>query len=123
MADKLAKLRKKSVSIEVDGDKYFLRYDLNALVELEDAYDNIEQAFNFEENPKGAISKLRKVLYAGLMANHPDMTEKAVGELFTVENLGDFQEAIAKAMDAAMPDEAERKNPKAPKDHQPKTKK
>ena len=123
MADKLAKLRKKSVEITIEDDTYFLRYDLNALVMLEDAYDNIEEALNFEENPKGAIGKLRKVLYVGLMANHPDISEDDVGGLFTVENLSDFQDAIAKAMDAAMPDEAEVKNsPKEPKDHQPKKK-
>lgn len=122
--DKLAKLRKKSVEIKVDEKIYFLRYDLNALIELEDAYENIEEAFNFEENPKGAIGKLRKVLYAGLKANHPDITEVEVGGMFTVENLGEFQEAIAKAMDAAMPDEAEQKKAGTPKDHQrPKTKK
>jgi hypothetical protein len=116
--EKLAKLRKKSVEILVDGESYFLRYDLNALVELEDNYDNIEDAFNFEENPKGAISKLRKVLYVGLKANHKDISEEEVGGMFTVENLAEFQEAIAKAMDAAMPDEGEEKNLKAPKDHQ-----
>lgn len=121
--DKLAKLRKKSVEISVDKEIYFLRYDLNALVELENAYDNIEEAFNFEENPKGAIGKLRKVLFVGLQANHPEITEKEVGAMFTVENLGEFQEAIAKAMDAAMPDAVEAKNsPKVPKDHQPKKK-
>ena len=122
MADTLAKLRKKSVEITIEKETYFLRYDLNALVELEDAYDNIEDALNFEENPKGAIGKLRKVLYVGLKANHPDISEKDVGGLFTVENLPEFQEAIAKAMDAAMPEEAETKNVKTPKDHQPKKK-
>lgn len=121
--NKLAKLRKKSVEIEVGEATYYLRYDLNALVELEEAYENIEEAFNFEENPKGAIGKLRKVLYVGLRANHPDITERDVGALFTVENLGDFQDAIGAAMNIAMPDEVEAKNsPKAPKDHQPKKK-
>jgi len=123
--DKLAKLRKKSVKIEVDDETYYLRYDLNALVELEEAYDNIEEAFNFEENPKGAIGKLRKVLFVGLSANHPNITEEDVGGMFTVENLGEFQDAIAKAMDIAMPaEQVEAKNSsKAPKDHQPKKKK
>jgi len=120
--NKLAKLRKKSVEITVDETSYFLRYDLNALVELEEAYENIEEAFNFETNPKGAIGKLRKVLFVGLRANHPDITEKEVGGMFTVENLSEFQEAIGKAMDIAMPEEVEAKNSKAPKDHQPKKK-
>ena len=119
---KLARLRKKSVEITVDEEIYFLRYDLNALVELEEAYENIEEAFNFEENPKGAIGKLRKVLFAGLQANHPDITEKEVGGMFTVENLSDFQDAIGKAMDIAMPKEVEAKNSNQPKDHQPKKK-
>ncbi len=38
----LAKLQKKSVEITIEDDTYFLRYDLNALVELEEAYENIE---------------------------------------------------------------------------------
>jgi len=113
----LAKLQKKSVEITIEDDTYFLRYDLNALVELEEAYENIEEALNFEENPKGAIGKLRKVLYVGLKANHPDISERDVGALFTVENLPEFQEAIAKAMDAAMPED-DAKNVKTPKDHQ-----
>jgi len=123
MADKLAKLRKKSVEITVDEEIFYLRYDLNALCELEDAYENIEDAFNFEENPKGAIGKLRKVLFVGLKANHPEITEATVGGMFTVENLSEFQDAIAKAMDIAMPEGDDGKNPKAPKDHQPPKKK
>jgi len=123
MADKLANLHKKSVKIEVDEVVYYLRYDLNALVVLEEAYGNIEEALNFEENPKGAIGKLLKVLFVGLMANHPDLTEKDVGSLFTVENMTDFQEAIAKAMDAAMPEGVDEKKAGTPKDHPRKTKK
>jgi len=122
--DKIAKLRKKSVEIEVDETKYFLRFDLNALVRLEDAYGNIEAAFDFEENPTGAIGKLRKILFVGLEANHPELTEEEVGAMFTVENLGEFQTAIGKAMDLAMPEEGEPKKGTAPKDHlPPKTKK
>jgi len=126
MADKLGKLRKKSVEITVDDTVYYLRYDLNALCKLEDAYGNIEAAFNFEENPEGAIGKLRKVLFVGLKANHAEITEDEVGGMFTVDNLGEFQDAIGKAMDAAMPDEAvaQAKNSGTPKDHpRPKTKK
>jgi hypothetical protein len=120
--DKLAKLHKRSVKIAVDEVDYYLRYDLNALVMLEEAYENIEEALNFEENPKGAIGKLRKVLYVGLQANHPDISEQEVGALFTVENLADFQEAIGKAMDAAMPEEIDEKKVGTPKDHLPKSK-
>jgi len=116
--DKIAKLRKKSVEIEVDESKYYLRFDLNALVRLEDAYGNIEAAFDFEENPTGAIGKLRKILFVGLEANHPELTEEEVGAMFTVENLGEFQIAIGKAMDLAMPEEGEPKKGTAPKDHQ-----
>jgi len=117
-SDKIAKLQKKSVEIVVDESKYYLRYDLNALVRLEDAYGNIEAAFDFEENPVGAIGKLRKILFVGLEANHPKITEEAVGAMFTVENFGEFQTAIGKAMDLAMPEEGEQKKGKAPKDHQ-----
>ena len=122
--DKIANLLKKSVEIEVDDAKYYLRFDLNALVRLEDAYGNIETAFDFEENPVGAIGKLRKILFVGLEANHPNITEEEVGAMFSVVNLGEFQTAIGKAMDLAMPDVVdETKKVKAPKDHQPPKKK
>jgi hypothetical protein len=125
MADKkkLAKLQKKSVEIKVEGETYHLRYDLNALIKLEDAYENIQEAFSFEENPVGAMGKLRKVLWVGLNANHPSITEEEVGEMFTIENIAEFQEAIGTAMNAAMPEEVDAKNSKTPKDHLPKTKK
>jgi len=114
---KLSKLRKKSIEIKVEEEVYYLRYDLNALIELEEEYGDIEAAFDFEENPKGAIGKLRKVLYVGLQANHADISEEEVGGLFTMANLADFQEAIGSAMNMAMPEENEQKNSKTPKDH------
>ena len=123
MVDKLSKLRKKSIEIKVDDESFYLRYDLNALVALEECYGDIEAAFDFDENPVGAIGKLLKVLYVGLRANHEDITEEQVGAIFTMENLGDFQTAIGQAMDTAMPEvEDELKNPKTPKDHLPKKK-
>lgn len=127
MAEKLSKLRKRSIEIEVDDEVYFLRYDLNALVTLEEAYGDIEQAFDFDEDASGAIGKLRKVLHVGLKANHPDLSEEDVGAMFTMENLNDFQNAVGKAMETAMPEEAtkkdaESKNLKTPKDHLPKKK-
>ena len=76
--EKIAKLQKKSVEIEIEDVKYYLRFDLNALVRLEDAYGNIETAFDFEENPVGAIGKLRKILFVGLEANHPKITEEEI---------------------------------------------
>jgi hypothetical protein len=125
---KLSKLQKKSIEIKVDGVSFYLRYDLNALVSLESAYGDIEAAFDFEDNPVGAIGKLRKVLHVGLQANHEDISEEEVGAMFTMENLADFQEAIGSAMNQAMPEEtakaADGKNPpKSPKDHLPKKKK
>jgi hypothetical protein len=121
--DKLSKMQKKSIEIVVDDKPLYLRYDLNALVELETAYGDIEKAFDFDEDSTGAIGKLRKVLHVGLLANHPDLTEEEVGALFTMENLNDFQEAVGKAMETAMPEEvADSKNLKTPKDHLPKKK-
>jgi len=122
MADekKLSKLQKKSIEIKVDEDIFYLRYDLNALVTLEECYGDIEAAFDFEENPGGAIGKLRRVLHVGLQANHKGISEEEVGGMFTMDNLADFQEAIGRAMETAMPEVDESKNSKTPKDHLPK---
>ena len=126
MADtKLSKLQKKSIRIKVDGESYYLSYDLNALVALENEYGDIEQAFEFDENPKGAIGKLLKVLFVGLQANHKDISELDVGAIFTMENLADFQEAVGRAMNTAMPEQVvdDEENPRvSPKDHLPKAK-
>lgn len=121
MATKLSDMQKKSIEIDVDGQILYLRYDLNALAELEDKYGNIDAAFNFEEDSTNLISKLRFVLHVGLKANQPELSVEDVGGLFTLDNLQEFQEAIGGAVEQGMPDEkAQGKNVKAPKDHQKK---
>ncbi len=120
---KLSKLRKKSIEIKVEEEVFYLRYDLNALIALEEAYGNIEAAFDFDEDPRGAIGKLRKVLHVGLQANQPGLSEEEVGSMFTMENLSDFQDAIGSAMNIAMPEEVDEKKVKTPKDHLPPKKK
>ena len=120
MATTLSEMQKRSTEINVDDTFLYLRYDLNALAELEEKYGNIDKAFNFDENSENIIDKLRFVLHTGLMANQPDMTIKDVGALFTLENLQEFQDAVGGAVEQGMPDakKDESKNVKAPKDHQ-----
>jgi hypothetical protein len=41
---KAANIRIKPVELELNGEKYLIKYDMNALIELEDIYDSIEDA-------------------------------------------------------------------------------
>ena len=116
MATKLSEMQKRSIEVKVDDQILYLRYDLNALAALEEKYGDIDSAFNFEEDSKNIISKLRFVLHVGLHANQPDMTVEDVGGLFTLENLQEFQDAIGGAVEQGMP-EGDAKNVKAPEDH------
>lgn len=67
------------VDVEVGGEQRRLRFDLNALAEIEDRLqlDGITEVFGRLE--KGSIKTLRVLLWAGLLHEAPDLTEREVG--------------------------------------------
>ncbi|MCY8048446.1 gene transfer agent family protein [Bacillus haynesii] len=77
------------------GDKeYSLRYDLNALVELE---DRMGVPLSEMGEMKITIRTVRSMLWAGVLHENPDVTEEELGKYVDMENLEDIQGAISEA--------------------------
>jgi hypothetical protein len=120
-------IRIKPVELELNGEKYLLKYDFNALIELEDIYGSIEDSIEamsgkkvFDEKGepvmvkseddgkevqkrKFAIRPVRDFLWAGLLAYRKTITKEEVANLL---NFADFQfiiEKLTEALNAAMP--------------------
>lgn len=100
----------KSIPIQLDKKRH-LKFDLNAFVELEEKFGSIGAAFEALE--KGSIKGVRTLLWAGLVHEDPELTERDVGALVTVEKLSEVTAMITQAVNAALP-EADEKNPLSP---------
>ena len=100
----LEKVREKNVTITLtDGKEYRLRFTLNALAELEDRYGSVEAAF--EQLDKGSFKAIRCLLWAGVLHEHPDMTETENGNLMDIESMQDLVEGITQAVETQLPEE------------------
>lgn len=88
------------VEIELDK-KRNIRFDLNALVELEDALgvtiDKLEEAA-----AKGGVKAIRKMLWIGLKQEDAELTELQVGAMIDISNVGHVTTVLSEAMGAAM---------------------
>ena len=113
-------LRPKGVNVQLDKERSIL-FDLNAFAELEDLYGTIEDAMAALE--KGSLKAVRAILWAGLVHEDIQLTEKKVGSLVTLPDLPVLSEAIKQAFEEAMPAEMKEEmeqaaadpNTKAPK--------
>ena len=95
-------VRDKVVPITLsDGVERTLKFTLNALAELEDAYGSVDEAFKKLES--NSIKAVRKILWAGLLhEGDPPLTETEVGNLIDIvymqELMGTMNEALAQNM-------------------------
>lgn len=85
----------------LDGVERTLRYDLNAMAELEDRYGTVEAAF--EALDKNSIKAIRCVLWAGLLHAEPDLTEQQVGSMIDMTSLQDLMSNVGSALNADLP--------------------
>ncbi|PFW43801.1 hypothetical protein [Priestia megaterium] len=77
------------------GEKEFtLRYDLNALVELE---DKLGVPLSEMGNIQITIKNVRSMLWAGVIHQEPEITEREVGSYVGMENMEEVQKAISTA--------------------------
>ena len=88
--------------ILMDGKERHLRFTLNALAELEDKYGSVEAAFSKVEK-ENSVSALRYVLWAGLMWEDDELTEKQVGNLIDLNYMQEMITTLGVALDGDMP--------------------
>lgn len=85
----------------LDGVERTLRYDLNAMAELEDRYGSVDAAF--EAMDKNSIKAVRCVLWAGLIHEDPGLTEQKVGSLIDMKYLQELMSSVGQAFNADLP--------------------
>lgn len=92
------------VSIQLKGNSYVLEYNNSGIIQVLK-----DKGLNLLTQP---ITKdmmydpvfLGYILYIGLGQHHPDLTEGAANELFTLRHYAYISNRIKEALDAFMPD-------------------
>ena len=134
----LNNVKVKATPIELGGETYHLKYDLNAFAELEEEYGSLNRALNSlggekEKDSDGkvimieeldddgnvvldsnkapkmvpqrkiSIKGIRSIFWAGLLHEHPKMTQREAGALLDISNMKYLAEKLTEAMKASMP--------------------
>ena len=95
-------VKSKVVTITLnDGVERTLKYDLNAMAELEDKYGSVDAAF--EAVNANSIKAIRCVLWAGLIHAEPELTERQVGSMIDMAYLANLVDTMGEAFEADMP--------------------
>ena len=104
-----------SVTVQLDKERH-LRYDLNALVDIEEATG---KDFSVILNAKRlSFKEIRAVLWGGLRREDPSLTLEQVGAMLDGRNLMYARGRMIEAINASMPDPTtgEPKNEESPSD-------
>lgn len=93
-------VRTKPVPIKLDRVRH-LKYDLNALVLLEEQFGSLGAALDAVQGQ--SIRAIRSWLYAGLAHEDPDLTPEQAGALVSLTELPAVTDAILRALGASFP--------------------
>ena len=80
-----------------------LLFDLNGFAELEDKFDSLDQAF--QKMQQGSVKGTRTLLWAGLLHEDENLTERQVGAMISLTNVESIMEQITEALTAALPED------------------
>lgn len=95
-------VKAKTVKITLsDGVERTVKFDLNAMAELEDRYGSVDEAFAMLD--KNSIKAVRFILWAGLVHEDPNLTEQKVGSLIDMQYMQELMSSLGNAFGADMP--------------------
>lgn len=95
-------MRDKGIEVELQGKKFEVKFDLNALCNLQEKFGDFTKAFDGLE--KQNFKKIRSLLHIGLAnGDNIDITENEVGSLIDMKNINEVVEALTDAFGNAMP--------------------
>ena len=98
----IKKLRREPVVIDIgDGVERKLRYTLNSFTFIEEKYGTIDKAMEILKS--GSIAAIRFVLWAGLIHEDENLSERYVGSQIDLSDLEDLAEKMNKAMMGDLP--------------------
>lgn len=83
------------ISLELGGKTRRLRFDLNALAELE---DHLARPVTKLADLELSATAVRGMLWASLLHEEPELTPKDVGVWVSGENFAEVGEAVVKAL-------------------------
>lgn len=98
----LNQVKEKGTKIEINGKERTIKYDLNALAELEENYGTFDEWEN--KLASSSLVVLRKFLWIGLKHEDENLTEKEVGAAFDMSNLKSIGEVIRDGLLGSMPE-------------------
>lgn len=102
MTSKAKVMKDEGVKITLCNKEFEVRFDLNALCNLQDKFGDITKAFEGLE--KQDFKKIRALLHVGLAnGENIDITENEVGALITMDNINEVTDALTKGFSNAMP--------------------
>lgn len=87
--------------ITINGKDRNLVFDMNAFIEIEDQYGDIDKCMEAVE--KGSIKALRLLLWAGLIHDDPTLTPQAVGQMIDMGGIQEMSQIIFAGMMPNMP--------------------
>lgn len=94
-------VKTKPVSIQLDRERTLL-YDFNALIELEDIYGSVTEAMSGLEKLK--VRNIRDMIWAGLLHEDENLTQKQVGKMLTMANLEEVALKISESLGISLPE-------------------
>lgn len=99
---KLNQVKRKAVKVVLsDGKEREIKFTLNAMAELEDKYGSVEEAFKQLE--KGSIKAIRFMLWASIIDEDEELTERQIGNLIDMNSIKEIMDALSTASDQDMP--------------------
>ena len=104
----LKEIKVKEVGLILDKERH-LRYDLNAMSEVEEKFGDIQAALTLVE--KMNIKAIKNLLWAGLIHEETkedgtyNITENQIGKLVGIGNIEDISRLIIEAFGQALPEE------------------
>ncbi len=99
---KAKELKLQGIPITLGEKTYDIRFDMNTFCELEEVYEDINQAF--DDLQKMKMKAIRALIYAAVKAQNEEVTLKEVGAMLGVNDLEEISTAINKALSEAMPE-------------------
>ncbi len=101
---KIENAKAKGVPIVLNGRDFRIKYDINAMIELEDAFGSLQEAMDSMKTMQ--MKGFRKLLWAGLIHNN-EISEKEVGSLIDFKDFKNIADKIGEAFTQALPEMSE----------------
>lgn len=94
-----------------DGIEREIKFTLNSMAAIEDAYGNVNDAFKALD--KGSMKAVRCVIWAGLIWNDETLTQQQVGNMLDIQTINNLSGSLSKALDNDMPGKKKENKEKA----------